>query len=204
MASYELFEDLLKEVSSKSPAPGGGSVAAISGCFGASLISMVCNLTIGKKRYKDVEEEFKLILGEAEELRGELLKLSEEDVNAFSQVMAAYKLPDGKDKTRKLEEAFQKAASVPHKTAVNCFRLLELAKITTRSGNQNAKTDSAVGALMAYSGIKGAIFNVQVNLQYIKDQEFKARLKSETEVLERKSQKILNEILIIMESELAN
>jgi formiminotetrahydrofolate cyclodeaminase len=201
MGSPALFEDLLKDISSKSPAPGGGSVAAISGCFAASLISMVCNLTIGKKKYKDVEEEFKLILGEAEELRGELLKLSGEDVEAFSQVMTAYKLPNGEEKEKSLEKAFQKAASVPHKTAVNCLRLLELTRVTTRSGNQNTKTDSAVGALMAYSGIKGAIYNVQVNLQYIKDRNFKAKLGGEIEALEKKAQEILDEILKIMESE---
>ena len=196
------FQDLLEEVSSGSPAPGGGSVAALSGCLGASLISMVCNLTIGKKRYKDVEEEFKIILGESEELGGVLLDLSERDVVAFNEVMAAYKLPDGEEKTKGLESAYQKAALVPQETAVNCLRLVELAKITTLSGNKNALSDSAVGALMAFAGVKGAVLNVKINLNYIKDAEFNSKLSDEITAIEIKGHEILKESMIFAETEL--
>jgi formiminotetrahydrofolate cyclodeaminase len=196
------FKDLLEDISSRSPAPGGGSVAALSGCFGASLISMVCNLTIGKKRYKDVEEEFKIILGESQELRGVLLDLSNKDILAFNEVMAAYKLPDGEEKTKALEKAYQNAASVPHETAVNCLRLIELAKVTARSGNKNTISDSAVGALMAFAGVKGAILNVKINLKYIEDAEFKSKLTNEITAIENKGHNILKEIMNNVDSEL--
>ena len=196
------FENLLKEISSSSPAPGGGSVAALSGSFGASLVSMVCNLTIGKKKYQAVEKEFKIILGEAEELKGNLLALSKEDVEAFNEVMAAYKLPDGEEKTKELDKAYQKAASVPHDTAVSCLRILELAKVTTKSGNRNTITDSGVGALMAYSGMKGAILNVQVNLKYIEDGEFKNKMKDKIESIEKEGTKVLDEILSKIDSDM--
>ena len=194
------LKGLLKEIGSASPAPGGGSVSALSGSFGASLVSMVCNLTIGKIKYKEVEEEFKPILGESEVLGEELLKLSVKDVKAFNEVIAAYKLEDEKEKASKLEEAYQNAASVPIETAGKCLRIMELAKITTQSGNKNAQTDSAVGALMAYSGMKGAILNAKINLNYIKDKHFNTNMKLKAEIMENKGQNLLNEILETVES----
>jgi formiminotetrahydrofolate cyclodeaminase len=198
----ESLKDLLKDISSKSPAPGGGSVAALSGCFGASLVSMVCNLTIGKKKYKEVEDEFKNILSESDSLQSLLLVLSQKDVEAFNEVMSAYKLPDSQEKTENIETAYQNAALVPIKTAENCLRIMELAKITTQSGNKNAQTDSAVGALMAYSGLKGAILNVKINLKYIEDKHFNVNMKLKAEILEDKGQKLLDEILKTVESNL--
>jgi formiminotetrahydrofolate cyclodeaminase len=202
MVKNESLQDLLTNISSKSPAPGGGSVAALSGCFGAALVSMVCNLTIGKKKYKGVEEEFKLILGESEELGEELLKLSEKDVEAFNEVMKAYKLPDGEDKTKNLEDAYQMAASVPHDTAVHCMRIMELAKITAKSGNKNAQTDSAVGALMAYSGLRGAILNIKINLKSIQDKQFIDKMNVKADILEKKGDKLLSEIIFEIEPNL--
>ena len=203
MVKNESLQDLLTNISSKSPAPGGGSVAALSGCFGAALVSMVCNLTIGKKKYKGVEEEFKLILGESEELGEELLKLSVKDVAAFNEVMAAYKLPDGEEKTKNLENAYQNAASVPHDTAVHCLRIMELARITTKSGNKNAQSDSAVGALMAYSGLKSAILNVKINLKYIEDKHFNNNMNLKADIIENKGKKLLSEILDEIEQNLS-
>ena len=101
------FEDLLAEISSSSPAPGGGSVAALSGCLGASLVSMACNLSIGKKKYKDVEKEMEEVLYESEEIGKDLLELSREDVEAFSQVMAALKIT-GEGKNKALQDAYKR------------------------------------------------------------------------------------------------
>jgi formiminotetrahydrofolate cyclodeaminase len=204
LVENESLEDLLRDISSKSPAPGGGSVAALSGCFGAALVSMVSNLTIGKKNYKDVEEEFKSILGESEKLGEELRKLSEKDVKAFNQVMLAYKLPDGEDKKIDLEKAYQGAASVPQDTATNCLRIMELAKTAVKSGNKNAQSDSAVGALMAYSGLKGAILNIKINLKYIEDEHFNNNMKIKIDILEKKGEKLLSEILETVEQNQSN
>jgi glutamate formiminotransferase/formiminotetrahydrofolate cyclodeaminase len=188
-------EDILRDISSASPAPGGGSVAALSGSFGSALISMVCNLTIGKKKYNEVESEFKGILKEAESLKKELLDLSKRDVVAFNDVMAAYKISDEDDKKKKLQEAYKKAANVPYQTAKKCLRVMELAEISVTKGNQNAITDAGVGALLAHSGFKGEILNVKANLKYIDDESFNAKMMLDIENLEKKANDLFKTIL---------
>jgi glutamate formiminotransferase/formiminotetrahydrofolate cyclodeaminase len=189
------LDDILKDISSASPAPGGGSVAALSGSFGACLIAMVCNLTIGKKKYNEVEYEFKEILNEAEILKKELLDLSKRDVVAFNEVMAAYKISDKEDKKKKLQDAYKKAANIPFQTAIKCFRVMELAEISATKGNQNAITDAGVGALLSYSGFQGAILNVKVNLKYIEDKSFISKMQLEIKTMEKEANTLLKTIL---------
>jgi glutamate formiminotransferase/formiminotetrahydrofolate cyclodeaminase len=188
-------EDILRDISSASPAPGGGSVAALSGSFGCALISMVCNLTIGKKKYNDVESEFKDILNETETLKIELLDLSKRDVDAFNDVMVAYKISDEWDKKKKLQDAYKNAAIVPFQAAKKCLRVMELAEISAVKGNQNAITDAGVGALLANSGFKGAILNVRVNLKYTEDESFNTKMMLDIENLEKEASDLLRTIL---------
>ena len=189
------IEDLLGEISSESPAPGGGSVAAISGCFGVALVSMVCKLSIGKRKYKEVEDELKGVLLEAEVLEKELLELSKEDVEAFNKVIEALKTPDKEEKKENLKVAYKRAAKVPFDVVKKCLRVMELAEVTTLKGNQNALTDSGVAALMAYSGLKGAVFNVKVNLKEIEDEDFNTKMGDEIESLEKSGEKVLGAII---------
>jgi formiminotetrahydrofolate cyclodeaminase len=191
---YDL-DDLLDEISSNSPAPGGGSVSALSGSFGAALISMVCNLSIGKKRYKEVEEELKGVLNEAQTLRKELLTLSKEDVEAFNEVMAAFKISDEEGKQQSLQAAHKRAAEVPLEVSGKCLRLMELAQICVLQGNKNCQTDSGVGALTAFSGLKGAALNVKINLKYIVDDDFKTRMDIKIGNIEKKADILLKNIL---------
>jgi formiminotetrahydrofolate cyclodeaminase len=193
--SETMMEDILSEISSASPAPGGGSVAALSGSFSCALISMVCNLTIGKKKYGDVETEFKDILNETEILKRELLDLSKRDVEAFNEVMAAYKISDEEEKKKKLQVAYKNAASVPFQTAKKCLRIMELAEISATKGNQNTITDAGVGALLADSGFQGAILNVKVNLKYTKDESFNTKMMLDIENLEKEEKELLKTIL---------
>jgi formiminotetrahydrofolate cyclodeaminase len=197
------FKVLLKEISSSSPTPGGGSVSALAGSLGASLVSMVCNLTIGKKKYKDVEEKFKDILTEAQSLQSELLILAQEDMDAFNEVMSAFKMADEKEKTKMLDSAYKNAATVPLKTAKNCLRVITLAKTTTLFGNKNAQTDSVAGALLAYYGMQAAILNVKINLKNINDQDFCNNINSEIRTLENESQILIDEIKKTIESNLS-
>lgn len=187
--------DLLKEISSDSPAPGGGSVAALSGCFGAALVSMVCRLSIGKRKYKDAEDELKSVLNEAEILRKELLDLSNKDVDAFKEVMSALKTPEGEKKRENLQNAYKKATNVPFEVAKKCLRVMELAEIATLKGNKNAITDSGVAALMAHSGLKGAVLNVKVNLKYIEDEQFNAEIGEGMENLEKRVEDVLGDLM---------
>jgi formiminotetrahydrofolate cyclodeaminase len=197
------LDDILRDISSASPTPGGGSVAALAGSFGAACIAMVSNLTIGKKKYNDVESEFKGILKEAETLREGLLELSRIDVAAFNEVMAAYKISDEEDRKKKLQDAFKNAASVPFQTAEKCLRVMELAAISVIKGNQNAITDAGVGAHLAYSGLHGAILNVKVNLKYIEDKSFNSKMQLEIKNMEMKAKNLLNTILDGIENKLS-
>ncbi len=192
--------DLLGELSSESPAPGGGSVAALSGCFGAALVSMVCKLSIGKKKYEEFKDELKGVLNEAKILRKALLYLSKRDVEAFNEVMAAIKIPDREEKKEQLQIAYKMAANVPFEVAKRCLRVMELAEVTTQKGNRNAITDSSVGALMAYSGVKGSVLNVKVNLKYIEDKHFNTEIRDEIENLERRAEEVLGSVIGKVES----
>jgi formiminotetrahydrofolate cyclodeaminase len=194
------IENLLREISSGSPAPGGGSVAALSGCFGSALVSMVCKLSLGKKKYKEIENELKEVLSEAEALRKELLKLSKEDIEAFNEVIAALKMSDEKEKKKGIQTAYKRAADVPFKVSKKCLRVMELAEFTTSKGNQNAFTDSAVAALMAYSGLKGAVLNVKVNLKHIDDENFKSDMRNKIVSLEKSAEKVFKAIIGVVES----
>ena len=193
------FEDLLGEISSKSPAPGGGSVAALSGCLGASLVSMVCNLSIGKKSLNKVEDEMKEVLGESDAIRRDLLNLSRMDAEAFNEVIAALKMT-GEKKNKVLQNAYKKAADIPFTVAKKCLRIIELVQVTIYKGNQNAITDSGVGALLAHSGLKGAVLNVKVNLKYIDDEDFVAKKAKELEIMEERGENLLNLIMSRIES----
>ena len=194
--------DLLKRISSDSPAPGGGSVAALSGCFGAALVSMVCRLSIGKKKYKEAEDELKSVLNEAEILRKELFDLSNKDVDAFKEVMSSLKTPEGEEKRENIQKAYKEAANVPFEVARKCLRVMELAEIVTLKGNKNAITDSGVAALMAHSGLNGAVLNVKVNLKYIEDEQFNAEKVDRIENLEKRAEVILKTLIGKVESSL--
>ena len=195
MPNKTSFEVMLNDISSRSPAPGGGSVSALSGCFGAALVSMVCNLSIGKKTFRDVENELNGVLSEAKILQNELFDLSRKDIEAFNGVMVALKMPDKEAKKDNLQKAYKDAVSVPLEVAERCLRVMELAQITILKGNQNAVTDSGVAALMAHAGLKGAVLNVKVNLISIDDEHFNNEKKAKIENLERKAELIIGLVI---------
>jgi len=182
LASMKI-DRFLSELSSSSPAPGGGSVAALSGSLGAALSSMVCNLTLGKDKYLDVQDEIKQVLEKSEKLKKKLIKLIDEDTNAFNDVIKAFKMPKDldiqKEKRKKaIQEGYKKAAKVPLETAKLCEEIIDLSLIVAQKGNKNSITDSAVSALMAQAGVESAILNVKINLGSIKDIKFVNNIKS--------------------------
>ncbi|GAI61927.1 unnamed protein product, partial [marine sediment metagenome] len=141
--------NFLNELASNSPTPGGGSVAALAGALGVALISMVGNLTVGKKKYEDVEEDIKKIISSSEKLRYELSQLIEEDVKVFNNFMATYKMPketedEKKIRTEKMQEALIKAAKVPLRVAYKCLDILSLSKEVAEKGNINVVSDAGV------------------------------------------------------------
>jgi len=194
------IKGFLSETASSSPAPGGGSVAALSGALGTALSSMVCNLTIGKEKYKDVEDEIKKVLTKSEKIRKELTILIDEDTEAFNDVMKAFKMPKETDEQKRkrsnaIQQGYKTAAAVPLKTAETCEKILDIAVVLAEIGNQNSITDAAVSALMAKAGVQGAILNVRINLGSIKDEAFVEKISKElidiVKNTERKTEKIL-------------
>jgi formiminotetrahydrofolate cyclodeaminase len=172
----------LDELASGQPAPGGGSVAALSGALGAALVSMVCNLTIGRKKYATVEADMKAILEQSETLRAALIQLLEEDVAAFTQVSDAMKMPrDTEDQKTQRQEAMQtalkQATGVPMRIAEACVKVIDLCGPVGEKGNTNAVSDAGVGVLAAEAGLRAAALNVMINLSWLEDENFIAEHK---------------------------
>jgi len=194
----------LTELASKSPAPGGGSVAALSGALGTALTSMVCHLTIGKEQYKDGEQEIKEVLAKSEKLRKRLTILIDEDTHAFNDVIKAFKMPKETDEQKEkrkqaIQKGYKRAAQVPLETAKTCEKILDVAQIVAQKGNQNSITDAAVSALMARSGVESAILNVKINLGSIKDEIFIDTISSEIAQLHQHAANKTKNILQIVE-----
>ena len=201
------INNFLDELASNSPTPGGGSVAALAGALGAALISMVGNLTIGKKKYEDVEEDFKKIISFSEKLRYELSQLIEEDVKVFNNFMATYKMPketedEKKIRAEKIQESLIKAAKVPLRVAYKCLDILILSKGVAEKGNINVVSDAGVAVLMAEAALESAILNVKINLRMIKDEKVKEELSSSIEEILLKGKGQKEEVLEIVEEKI--
>ena len=199
--------NFLSELASSSPAPGGGSVAALAGGLGAALSSMVCNLTIGKEKYADVQGEIKEALKKSEQLRKDLTRLIDEDTEAFNDVMKAFKMlketeEQKKKRSRAIQEGYKTAARVPLETTRTCEKILDVAMVVAKKGNQNSITDSAVSALMAQAGGESAILNVKINLGSIKDETFVKKISSELGKLQINTDNKTREILKIVNSKM--
>ena len=199
--------DFYNEVAAKTPTPGGGSVAAAAGTLGAALSSMVCRLTIGKKKYAEVEGELKEILEKSEDLREQLKEMIVKDGEAFDQVMAARKMPKDNDeeiarRDAAIFAATKIAARTPLETAGLALRVLELSKTVAEKGNVNSVSDAGVAALMAKAAIEGAIYNVKINIGGFGDQEFVNEMTAKIGVLKSTSDKLADEVRMIVESKI--
>jgi len=197
------IKEFLKRTASDSTVPGGGSVAALSAAFAAALTEMAANLTIGKKKYKAVEDEMKALAKEASQYREKLLWDADRDSEAYNQVMAGYSLPKNTDEEKSIRnEAVQKglkaAASVPLDVAKDAFRIMELAEKAARDGNKNTVTDAAVAVMTARSAALSALYNVRTNLKQITDnrfvEEIAAQISGLEDSIERKEKEILSAI----------
>lgn len=200
--SATVKESFADEVASSSPAPGGGSVAAAAGALGAALASMVCRLSIGKKQFEPVKEELTTVRDQGDELRAELTSLVETDMEAFNEVMEAFKLPEGSERDVGIETANKHAAEVPLTVMKKSLQALKLARVVAEKGNQNSITDAGVAALMALAAVHGARYNVRINLTSINDQKFVRKLKEEAAVITSEAEGLAAQIRELVESKL--
>ncbi len=194
------LRDFADELSRDSPAPGGGSVAAINGALGAALASMVANLTYGKKKYADVWDDMLKVGEKAQELKDAFLSLIDEDTAAFDALMDAMRLPkkteeEKKIREREIENATKRAIEVPLKTLRKSIEIFNLAEELADKGNPNALSDAGVSALTAYSAAYSAYLNVLINLAGLSDTAYAEKVREESNSLLKEAEERKDEIL---------
>ena len=193
---------------SESPAPGGGSVSAYLGALGAALAAMVANLSSHKKGWDDRWKEFSEQASSAQQLKAELLKLVDEDTNAFNAIMQAMAMPKKTDeeksiRQRAIQEATKIAIEVPYQVMNVAFNSMRIIKSMALTGNPNSVTDAGVGALCACSAVRGAFLNVKVNCNGYADQQWVDALLVKAMELQKLAMEEEKEILSIVEQKLA-
>ena len=166
----------LEDLASNSPAPGGGSASAVCGALAAALVSMVANLTAGKEKFAEQESLMQQLISETKELRGNFLKLMQEDIDAFSFYMSALRMKKETElekRARKaaMQDAVRLSTEVPLKMIDACVKTAELALSAARSGNPGAVSDAGAAALLAEAAAKSASYNVYMNLPHVSDPE---------------------------------
>jgi formiminotetrahydrofolate cyclodeaminase len=185
LSAFQLVKKSLLEFSdmlaSSSPTPGGGCVAALLGALAGGLLSMSCRVT--EKKEKDGIPEMKTVREDADAIRAELHLLIERDARAFDEVIRAYKLPkitveERQKRATAIQAAYKTATEIPLSVCKLCTQLLKLSNLTVESCNLNTVTDAATGGYAAYAGLVSAWLNVKLNLQHVKDAEYK-RIKTE-------------------------
>jgi len=207
MLSQKNLTAFLDELASNTPAPGGGSVASLAGALGSALTTMVCNLTIGKKKYALVEAEMKSIIPRSEELRKHFTRLIDEDTEAFNKVMEAYGLPKETEDQKALrnaaiQEATKEATLVPLEVMKHSIDAMALAQIVAEKGNMNSISDAGVSTLMLRAACEGAALNVNINLNGIADTEFVGWKREEVNSILKTSRMKSEEIMGLVRTKL--
>ena len=204
MKLQKSLQHYLDELSSSSPTPGGGNVAALCGVLASSLGEMVCNLTIGKKKYLDFESEAKHILSQFLLFKKEFLTLAERDNEAFDRVMDAFKLPKETDAQKSfrhsaIDHATMEAALVPEEVIMKCKELLPILEKIAEKGNQNSLSDAGVAISLVSAAAEGAFLNVAINCSELSDkvaaQEFMMKSKTAYHQIKKESEEIISQII---------
>ena len=197
----------LHELASSAATPGGGSGAAIMGALGAALVSMVCNLTIGKKNYAEVEPEMRSVLHDAEALRQRLADMVAEDIAAFNGLMAAYGLPKLTDEDKAargaaIQHALRAATEAPLACARACAEVIKLSMRAAEVGNRNVISDAGVGALAAQAALRSAALNVDINVPSLQDQAFAKACRDEMDALLASAVPLSEQAIALVKSKL--
>lgn len=195
--------DFAAVTASDAPAPGGGSVSALSGALAAALAEMVANLTVGREKYAASRESMQALLDAVPSVRNELLEAVDADSAAFDEYMAALALPKGTEEEKAvrreaMQEGLKKAALVPLHTAKLAFSLFAHLDAAVKLGNPNAVTDAMVATMLARTCVLGAVFNVRVNLASIRDEAFVRKLSEECADLQSAAESAERTILQIV------
>ena len=207
MLSQKNLSAFLDELASNSPAPGGGSVASLAGALGSALTTMVCNLTVGKKKYAAVDAEMKNIIPRSEALRKQFTHLIDRDTDAFNKVMEAYGLPKESEdqvalRNAAIQEATKEATLVPLEVMKHAIDAMALAHIVAQKGNVNSISDAGVSTLMLHAACEGAALNVNINLNGITDTEFVGWKREEVNSILKTSRMKSDEVMSLVRTKL--
>ncbi len=207
MLKEQPLEIFLDRLASKASTPGGGSAAAVMGATGAALVSMVCNLTVGKKNYQAVETEMQALLDQAETLRRRLTDMIQADVAVFDQVMEAYGMPreDEDQKAQRsvaIQSALKEATEVPLACTEACAEVIRLSRTAAEKGNLNVVSDAGVAVMAAYAALKSAALNVHINISAINDEEFTRQRQNQLDAIMATAETDSAEIYALVESKL--
>lgn len=174
-------DEFVEVLATKAPVPGGGGASALVGAVGTALGNMVGSLTVGKKKYADVEAEIRLLQKESDQLQQELLELIEKDAQAFEPLSKAYGLPketeeEKAEKARVMEAALKEACLVPMEIMEKCCRAIEGIEVYAKKGSVIAISDAGVGAAFLRAALEGASLNVYINTKSMQNREYAAKL----------------------------
>lgn len=189
----------MEELASKAAVPGGGGASALGGAMGASLGSMVVNLTLGKKKYASVQEELEGLMGRILELKKELEQLVEEDAVVFEPLSKAYGLPSQTEeekayKDKVMEENLLAASLVPLRMMEKAVEMIEIHKILGQKGSRLAISDVGVGVQFCRCALLGAVMNVYINTKSMKNRDVAEELNAKADALILKGTKEADEI----------
>jgi glutamate formiminotransferase / formiminotetrahydrofolate cyclodeaminase len=206
LASMDIYE-FADELASDSPAPGGGSVAALNGSLSAGLSSMVGNLTYNKRGYKEVKQIMIDVSDKAQRLKDFFTESIDKDTEAFNKVMDAFSLPKGTDEEKALRDkaimdGTKEATLVPFAVLEKTKEAAELALTVVEKGNQNSLSDAGVAGLTAAAAAEGALYNVMINLDGIDDEEFNNETAKKAVKINKEVQKIVTKIKSILHEKL--
>jgi len=177
-------DEFVEVLSSKAAVPGGGGASALVGAIGMALGAMVGNLTVGKKKYADVEADIKELLNKAATLQAELLRLVDEDAVVFEPLSKAYGIPkDDPTREQVMEDSLKLACTVPMDIMRLCARAIELQDEFAKKGSILALSDAGVGALFCKAALQGASLNVFINTGSMTDRGYAASIESEADAI---------------------
>ncbi len=209
MNSNKTLQEYFNELSSNSPTPGGGNVAALCGALSSSLGIMVCNLTIGKKKYVEVESEMIRLKGKLENIQKNFIELGQKDNASFDKVMDAFKLPKENEqekniRSKAIEEATIGATSAPMEVIQSSKTLLPILEIIIDKGNKNSLSDAGVAVTLVGTAAKGAYLNVLINCSSLSNQTIANELKKTADILVeeviRTSDRLFEQVVKLMGS----
>jgi formiminotetrahydrofolate cyclodeaminase len=188
MTQDKTVEKFLSDLASAAPTPGGGSAAALIGAMGAACISMVCNVTLGKKGQEAVSSEMMAVRTSSERLRARLTAMVSDDINAFNTLMEAYRLPKASDsekseRAKAIQAGLKTATEAPLDCARVCAEVIGIARRAAEHGYSGVISDAGVGVLAAQAALRSASLNVAINLPNLKDQAYAGAANQEMEHL---------------------